>query len=114
MKTFAACIEPTIAALDASLALQERGVFVHLDLLPPSDTYANVAYAVQIWASAHASTVELNPEQRTSHVIHKGHRVAILSLPASPLLTTERALQVVGPRAFGYEFDFVSPHERQS
>jgi len=56
---------------------------------------------------------EVTGEAIGTETIRYGHRVAILSLPASPLLTTERALQTVGPRAFGYEFDFVSPHKRQ-
>ena len=36
-----------------------------------------------------------------------GLRVAILSLPASALLRTDLALALMGPRAFGYDFDFV-------
>jgi len=33
--------------------------------------------------------------------------VAILSLPAPALLRTDVALALMGPRAFGYDFDFV-------
>ena len=36
-----------------------------------------------------------------------GLRVAVLVLPAPELLTTSVALDAVGPRAFGYDFDFV-------
>ena len=36
-----------------------------------------------------------------------GLRVAILSLPASALLRTDLALTLMGPRAFGFDFDFV-------
>ncbi|CAN1574703.1 COG3535 Uncharacterized conserved protein [Paracoccaceae bacterium] len=36
-----------------------------------------------------------------------GLRVAILSLPAPAILRTEPALLLMGPRAFGYDFDFV-------
>ena len=36
-----------------------------------------------------------------------GLRVAILSLPAPALLRTDVALALMGPRAFGYDFDFV-------
>jgi len=46
-----------------------------------------------------------------------GLRVSILSLPAPTLLTTEIALQTVGPRAFGYSFDYAPPahpHRHQS
>ena len=34
--------------------------------------------------------------------VRYGLRVALLALPAPPELTTARALQVVGPHAFGY------------
>ncbi len=36
-----------------------------------------------------------------------GLRVAVLVLPSPALLTTPIALESVGPRAFGYDFDFV-------
>lgn len=36
-----------------------------------------------------------------------GLRVAVLALPAPLLLTTPLALESVGPRAFGYDFDYV-------
>lgn len=36
-----------------------------------------------------------------------GLRVAVLVLPAPVLLTTPVALESVGPRAFGYDFDFI-------
>ena len=36
-----------------------------------------------------------------------GLRVAILSLPASALLRTDLALTLMGPRAFGFDFDYV-------
>lgn len=36
-----------------------------------------------------------------------GLRVAVLALPAPPILRTEPALRLMGPRAFGYDFDFV-------
>jgi DUF917 family protein len=35
-----------------------------------------------------------------------GLRVAVLGLACSPLLRTPEAVQVVGPRAFGYELDY--------
>ncbi len=35
-----------------------------------------------------------------------GVRIAILGLPATPLLRTPEALAVVGPRAFGYDLDY--------
>ena len=46
--------------------------------------------------------------------IRYGQRVAIVSLPADKILTSERGLEVVGPRAFGYDRDFVSLHQGTS
>jgi uncharacterized protein len=37
----------------------------------------------------------------TTDVLRYGQRVAILAMPCHPLLRTERALEVVGPQAFG-------------
>ena len=36
-----------------------------------------------------------------------GLRIDVLSMPAPVLLRSEIALASVGPRAFGYDFDFV-------
>lgn len=36
-----------------------------------------------------------------------GLRVAVLAIPCTPLLRTEAALRIMGPRAFGYDFDYV-------
>jgi len=44
--------------------------------------------------------------------IRYGQRVAVLSLPADKILTSKRGLEVVGPRAFGYDCDFLSLHEK--
>lgn len=38
--------------------------------------------------------------------IRFGLRVSVIVLPASPLLCTPQALEVVGPRAFGYDMDY--------
>ena len=39
----------------------------------------------------------------TTEDVSYGLRVAVLSLPASPGMTTTQALEVVGPKAFGYD-----------
>lgn len=39
----------------------------------------------------------------TTEVLRYGQRVAILALPCHPLLSTPRALEVVGPQAFGLD-----------
>ncbi|MFO1056512.1 MAG: DUF917 domain-containing protein [Dongiaceae bacterium] len=45
-----------------------------------------------------------------TETIRYGQRVDVLSLPAAPVMTSPRGLEFVGPRAFGYELDFVSLH----
>jgi hypothetical protein len=45
-----------------------------------------------------------------TETIRYGQRVDVLSLRADPIMTSEPGLRRVGPRAFGYAFDFVSPH----
>jgi len=42
-----------------------------------------------------------------TEVLRYGLRVAVLGLPADPKLRTSRALEVVGPPAFGYDLPFV-------
>jgi DUF917 family protein len=48
-----------------------------------------------------------------TETIRYGQRVAIVSLPAADVLVSEEGLKYVGPRAFGYDLDFVSLHERR-
>ncbi|MND00931.1 hypothetical protein D3C83_197220 [compost metagenome] len=45
-----------------------------------------------------------------TETIRYGQRVAILSLPAADVLVSPEGLEFVGPRAFGYDLDFVSLH----
>lgn len=41
-------------------------------------------------------------------VLRFGQRVSVLALPAPPVFTTARGLELVGPRAFGFDFDYRS------
>jgi hypothetical protein len=43
-----------------------------------------------------------------TETLRYGHRVSVVALPAPPVLLTPRGLEHVGPRAFGYDLDFVS------
>ena len=45
-----------------------------------------------------------------TETIRYGQRVAVLSLPAAPVLTSAEGLACVGPRAFGYDMDYVALH----
>jgi len=41
-------------------------------------------------------------EPITTEILRYGQRVAVIGLPAHPLMKTPEALEVVGPKAFGY------------
>jgi DUF917 family protein len=43
-----------------------------------------------------------------TETLRYGQRVTVLGLPAPPVLLSERGLELVGPRAFGYDLDFTS------
>jgi DUF917 family protein len=43
-----------------------------------------------------------------TETLRYGQRVTVIALPAPPVLTSPKGLQHVGPRAFGYDIDFVS------
>ncbi len=49
---------------------------------------------------------ELTAEPVTTEIVRYGLRVAVLGIPAPPLLRTERALAVVGPRGFSYDVEY--------
>lgn len=50
-----------------------------------------------------------NGEAIPTEEIRYGLRVSVIALPCSPLLSTERALRVVGPEAFGYKNSSYQP-----
>jgi DUF917 family protein len=43
--------------------------------------------------------------------VRYGQRVTVIALPCDPVWRTERGLQAAGPRAFGYDFDYVPVEE---
>jgi DUF917 family protein len=43
-----------------------------------------------------------------TETLRYGQRVTVIALPAPPVLLTPKGLEHVGPRAFGYDLDFVS------
>lgn len=43
-----------------------------------------------------------------TEVLRFGQRVTVLALPAPPVFTSPRGLELVGPRAFGFDFDYRS------
>jgi DUF917 family protein len=50
----------------------------------------------------------LSGEAVGTETLRYGQRVTVAVLPAPALLTSERGLELVGPRAFGYDLDFRS------
>jgi DUF917 family protein len=61
---------------------------------------ASVPDLICIVASADAEPV-------TTELLRYGQRVAVLGIPCHPLLATRTALDAVGPRAFGYDLEFL-------
>ena len=49
-----------------------------------------------------------NGEGIGTETLRYGQRVTVLALPAPPVLLSERGLDFVGPRAFGYDLEFAS------
>lgn len=49
---------------------------------------------------------EENAEAIGAEVIRYGQRVAVVVLAADPIMRSAEGLKVVGPRAFGYDFDY--------
>ena len=43
-----------------------------------------------------------------TEMLRYGQRLTVIALPAQPIQLTEKGLQHVGPRVFGYDLDFVS------
>jgi uncharacterized protein len=46
-----------------------------------------------------------------TEVLRFGQRVAVVALPCDPLWRTPRGLEIAGPRAFGYDIDYVPVEE---
>lgn len=42
-----------------------------------------------------------------TETIRYGQRVAVLALPAAPIMVSPKGLPLVGPRAFGFDFDYL-------
>jgi DUF917 family protein len=48
-------------------------------------------------------------EPVTTERLRYGLRVAVLGIPAPAILRQPEALRVIGPRAFGYDLDYLHP-----
>ena len=47
-----------------------------------------------------------------SEVLRYGQRVTVIAFACDPVWRTERGIAVAGPRAFGYDFDYLPVEER--
>jgi len=52
-----------------------------------------------------------NGEVITTERLRYGQRVSVVAFPCDPIWRTPRGLELAGPRAFGYDVDYV-PVER--
>lgn len=96
MKSLADCVQPTLAMLDASLALHESGVYVCLSLLPESDTYPSLQHAVLTWASAKQATIEVVTEEHgvMNYVVLGGRNIARVHIPNADTVVVEEPRSV--------------------
>lgn len=99
-----------------------RAVIESLDgrQLPMTLTIKNEFLAATIGERVVASVPDLitmvdheTSQPINSERVHYGQRVSIFGVGCPPHYRTARALDVVGPRAFGFDFDFV-PLEKRS
>ena len=48
----------------------------------------------------------------TTEELRYGYRVTVIGAPCDPRWRTSQGLELVGPRYFGYDFDYVPLEER--
>ncbi|MGN6380558.1 MAG: S-methyl thiohydantoin desulfurase domain-containing protein [Gaiellales bacterium] len=51
-------------------------------------------------------------DSETAHAVHTerlryGQRVSVVAFPCDPIWRTPRGLELAGPRAFGYDLDYI-------
>jgi DUF917 family protein len=85
----------------------DAGRLVRLELqnenlvaLEDGDPLAMVPDIITVIDSESASAI-------STERIRYGQRVGVVAFPCDPLWRTPRGLELAGPRAFGYEFDYV-------
>ena len=79
------------AGSSARIAIQNENLVLFVDGKP-------VAIVPDLIMNLHLET----GEPITTETLRYGQKIATIGLPAHPLMTTPRALEVVGPKAFGY------------
>ena len=107
--TEAACrgagFAPTIAVeggeMDGVLRLTAAGLVARAD----GDVLASVPDLIMVLDAE-------TGEPTTTEDMRYGFRVAVLGAPCDPRWRTEAGIALVGPRYFGYDFDFIPVEER--
>jgi DUF917 family protein len=82
---------------DRTLRVTFQNEFLHAER--NGETVATVPDLITILDSDSAEPI-------LSDEVQFGQRVDVLGIPAPELLTTDRALEVVGPQAFGYDREY--------
>lgn len=98
--------EATIAGLDedAGTALRLEFQNEHLVAIRDDRPIATVPDLITVLDSESHTPV-------TTEGIRYGQRVTVIGIPCDPIWRTPEALALVGPRYFGYPFDYVSVQE---
>jgi len=90
------------AGSNARIAIQNENLVLFVDGAP-------VAIVPDLIMNLHLET----GEPITTETLRYGQKIATIGLPAHELMTTPRALEVVGPKAFGYPDIAFVPLSRQ-
>lgn len=77
----------------------------YLVALERGEALASVPDNIAVVDSATADAI-------STEQIRYGQRVTVIAFPSTPVWRTPRGLETVGPRAFGYDFDYVPVEER--
>lgn len=86
------------AGSEAKIAIQNENLVLWVDGVP------------QVMVPDLIVNLELDTgEPLTTEVLRYGQRLAVIGLPAHELLKTDKALEVIGPKAFGYPDLIYSP-----
>lgn len=47
-------------------------------------------------------------------IIRYGQRISVIAMPTDPIFKTSRGIECVGPKAFGFDVNYVSPFDKQT
>ena len=76
----------------------------NLVALERGEVLASVPDNISVLDSATADAI-------STEMVRYGQRVTVIAFPSAPVWRTPRGIEIVGPRAFGYDFDYVPVEE---